>query len=313
MPIAKSSPLTTCVLAAFLVTAWCTATAGQARTAPDEQPQESQVPRDFNSLPKLPASSFTPAIVRITPSADSLAKKYPADAIRTHTNGLVNLSCVVTQDGKLNDCRIPWEIPMGQGFGAAALRLAKQFVVSPATHNGTEVGNSLFSQTIAFKGFPEATMPAPPLRSVQAPSTIPAPQELDDFALPPGRLAVLGTSGRSLALISLDDMKKRGERVDSTILWVHDPANPYVVFQAIRVTFDCRAGRKTVWGLKTYNEFERLDGWQLAEGRSAPNDAPDTLEGRAASASCSGQLPAPVLNDAHEAFEVVTHRVTRSQ
>lgn len=50
--------------------------------------------------------------------------------------GLVELSCLVGDDGSLNDCRIEREDPSSQGFGEAALRAAEQATVTPETARG---------------------------------------------------------------------------------------------------------------------------------------------------------------------------------
>lgn len=50
--------------------------------------------------------------------------------------GLVELSCMVRDDGSLDDCRIERENPSAQGFGEAALRAAEQTKVTPDTARG---------------------------------------------------------------------------------------------------------------------------------------------------------------------------------
>ena len=65
------------------------------------------------------------------PSGDDMAAFYPARAPRREISGKVTMVCQVKTDGRLSDCRIASETPMGEQFGQAALRLAPKFRMIP--------------------------------------------------------------------------------------------------------------------------------------------------------------------------------------
>lgn len=49
-----------------------------------------------------------------------------APVVLADGEGLVRVECVVQEDGRLTDCAVLSEQPVGQGFGEAALRAAQQ-------------------------------------------------------------------------------------------------------------------------------------------------------------------------------------------
>lgn len=67
-----------------------------------------------------------------------LGRYYPRRAITRDVEGVVMLDCRVAIDGRLQ-CSVASESPTGWGFGEAALRIAADYRMSPATRNGTPV------------------------------------------------------------------------------------------------------------------------------------------------------------------------------
>lgn len=63
---------------------------------------------------------------------------YPRAAFMRGVEGRVELACFVETDGRLS-CEIESETPQGQGFGDAALALARAHVMRPAVENGVPV------------------------------------------------------------------------------------------------------------------------------------------------------------------------------
>lgn len=73
------------------------------------------------------------------PTANELMSVYPTEAYKQGLRGRAAISCLITVQGALTDCVALEETPAGSGFGGAAIALTPQFLMRPATLNGTPV------------------------------------------------------------------------------------------------------------------------------------------------------------------------------
>ncbi len=70
------------------------------------------------------------------PNAQSFARYYPPAALEAGIEGRVELDCLVGEDGGVR-CRVASETPPEQGFGFAALAIARDFQMAGETDDGT--------------------------------------------------------------------------------------------------------------------------------------------------------------------------------
>ena len=67
-----------------------------------------------------------------------LSRYYPMMALRRDIEGAVELDCLVTTSGALH-CAVASETPANWGFGAAAIRIAQDYRMVPATREGAPI------------------------------------------------------------------------------------------------------------------------------------------------------------------------------
>lgn len=112
------------------------------------EPQETTLPADPVAPTEIvdfvgPADYGPPGPAEITNPRwlrrpQSLASYYPRRALARDISGQVLLDCLVDTNGALN-CAIISETPLNWGFGEAALRIARDHRMVPATHDGQAV------------------------------------------------------------------------------------------------------------------------------------------------------------------------------
>jgi protein TonB len=117
----------------------------QARpeTPPRGRPREPELaPTPAPALPAAPApytgeppEISDPVWLARPPSPERF---YPRAAFMRGVEGRVTLACFVELDGRLS-CTIEEEAPAGQGFGEAALAIARAHVMQPAAIDGAPV------------------------------------------------------------------------------------------------------------------------------------------------------------------------------
>jgi protein TonB len=119
--------------------------------APPVQPIEGQAfePLDQNMLPETttiavsntePAYAPPPTILnpQWVRRPRDLARYYPARALARGQEGRAVLDCAVSVTGALS-CIVVSETPANWGFGDAALRIARDYQMVPATRDGVAI------------------------------------------------------------------------------------------------------------------------------------------------------------------------------
>ncbi len=83
------------------------------------------------------------------PSGADFARVYPARAMAQHLSGHVLLNCLILRSQHLR-CTVAMEDPRGLGFGAAALRLTREFRIAARTRDGRSTAGGHLRVPLSF-------------------------------------------------------------------------------------------------------------------------------------------------------------------
>lgn len=106
--------------------------------------------------PHSPAHKVTHPTWRKMPTGAEMEAFYPKEAAREGISGKVVMQCGVAREGTLYDCSIVSETPPDMGFGAAALKLAPFFEMTPKTVDGEAVSGGEVRIPVMFNPHPPA-------------------------------------------------------------------------------------------------------------------------------------------------------------
>lgn len=84
------------------------------------------------------------------PGGADMARYYPEQAIKRGLSGRVLIVCGVAADGSLAACRVDSELPQGEKFGEAALRMAPLFKMRATTASGQSVEGGVVRIPLRF-------------------------------------------------------------------------------------------------------------------------------------------------------------------
>jgi protein TonB len=84
-------------------------------------------------------------------TGEDVRRVYPPDALQRGVEGIVMVSCQVTEKGEMAECRVEQEAPAGEGFGDAALKLMPRFLMRPPTRDGVPVAGATVRLPIQFR------------------------------------------------------------------------------------------------------------------------------------------------------------------
>lgn len=131
---------------------------GSKRIAPLSTPAASSL--DLVPLKASPAPVFADAVWVEQPDARTIERYYPARAVANNVSGKAVLDCLVNVDGTF-DCEIGSEEPSNWGFGAAAIEVAKYFLVAEKAVNGMRTADGRITVPVTFAPRNCAATPSP--------------------------------------------------------------------------------------------------------------------------------------------------------
>ncbi|MHB8285103.1 MAG: energy transducer TonB [Caulobacteraceae bacterium] len=88
------------------------------------------------NLPKAPTAAVTLPHWDRLPTGAEVYALYPPAAVSAHVEGAALVNCRATTDGAIANCAIISETPAGYGFGAATIKAAHLFHLTPVIKDG---------------------------------------------------------------------------------------------------------------------------------------------------------------------------------
>lgn len=119
---------------------------------PDTPPEQRDPALDALRQP-VGQDVVQPRFTRMPSEAD-INRHYPGAAIRTFTPGDVTLDCRIAASGRLDHCFVLSEAPPGEGFGPAALRLARFYAVRTTLRDGRSAVGHRVRVPVRFRAEP---------------------------------------------------------------------------------------------------------------------------------------------------------------
>lgn len=110
----------------------------------------SVVPAAAAAAPQPEGPVFTAPDWRRRPSIEEMFVVWPKEAMQRGRGGRGTISCKISVQGMLFDCRVVSEEPAGAGFGAAAIALTPQFLMKPPMLDGKPVSGGTIEIPIRF-------------------------------------------------------------------------------------------------------------------------------------------------------------------
>lgn len=248
--------------------------AAVASTAAAPPPVRRMPPPGFRPAPSEPAAA-APRRVMIAkpvwtdkPSGDDLLRYYPEAAFRRGIGGKAVIACTVNAQGRLESCQVESESPAGENFGAAALRMAPLFGMSPNTADGAPVEGARVRIPIVFNP-PEPSGEDKPEYSMKGWITTGPPP-----APPPGagrfvyiltRSPKDTTPGAALYVVLPESPQVDGKVEVWTLIALDLPADAPVEYVMGSQLFDCASRSVNDPALQMFSPAGRIVGWSVRE------------------------------------------------
>ncbi|MGE0740136.1 MAG: TonB family protein [Hyphomonadaceae bacterium] len=99
----------------------------------------------YPDIPEVDMTALCPDVLERRPLF------YPERALRQEQPGFVLLDCTIGDDGRMQTCQVLQERPRRFGFGRAAIQIACNFHIDPATIVEGEAGRGLPAGTRYYK------------------------------------------------------------------------------------------------------------------------------------------------------------------